>query len=162
MRIWRNKIMEVYIDNRQDKVQIEEEINIIIEKVAREVLSLENASLDCEISVSFVDNEEIRELNREYRGVDKDTDVLSFPMEDEFVVEGLILLGDIIISLERALEQSKDFGHSLYREVAYLTAHSIFHLLGYDHMDEEEKNIMREKEKEVMKRLRIFKDNKGE
>ncbi|WP_313756365.1 rRNA maturation RNase YbeY [Tissierella sp.] len=154
--------MEVYIDNRQDKVQIEEEINIIIEKVAREVLSLENASLDCEISVSFVDNEEIRELNREYRGVDKDTDVLSFPMEDEFVVEGLILLGDIIISLERALEQSKDFGHSLYREVAYLTAHSIFHLLGYDHMDEEEKNIMREKEKEVMKRLRIFKDNKGE
>jgi probable rRNA maturation factor len=159
---WRNKIMEIYIDNRQDKVQIEEEINVIIEKVAREVLNLENASLDCEISVSFVDNKEIRELNREYRGVDKDTDVLSFPIDDEFVLEGPILLGDIIISLEKALEQSKDFGHSLYREVAYLTAHSIFHLLGYDHMEEEEKNIMREKEKEVMKRLRIFKENKGE
>ncbi len=112
--------------------------------------------------MSFVDNEEIRELNREYRGVDRETDVLSFPMEDEFLVGGPILLGDIIISLEKALEQSVDFGHSLYREVAYLTAHSMFHLLGYDHMKEEEKNIMREKEKEIMRRLKIFKDNKEE
>lgn len=154
--------MEVYIDNRQDKVEIEDDILEVIEKVVREVLIFEDESLDCEVSVSFVDNEEIKELNRDYRGVDKDTDVLSFPMDDEFFVEGPLLLGDIIISLEKALEQSKDFGHSLYREISYLTAHSMFHLLGYDHMDEEEKNIMREKEKEVMKRLKIFKDNKGE
>ncbi|MBU5313596.1 rRNA maturation RNase YbeY [Tissierella carlieri] len=154
--------MEIFIDNRQDKVEINEEISEIIQKVVNEVLSFENKSLDCEVSVSFVDNQEIKELNREYRGVDKDTDVLSFPMEDEFFIEGPILLGDIIISMEKALEQSEDFGHSLYREIAYLTAHSMFHLLGYDHMEDEEKSIMREKEKEIMKRLKIFKDNKGE
>ncbi|WP_353096076.1 rRNA maturation RNase YbeY [Tissierella praeacuta] len=154
--------MDIYIDNRQDKVKIEEEINEIIDKVAKEVLNLEGKSLDCEVSVSFVDNKEIQELNREYRGVDKETDVLSFPMEDEFNIGGPVLLGDIIISVEKALEQSNDFGHSLYREVAYLTAHSMLHLLGYDHMEEEEKSIMRKKEKEVMKRLGIFKDNKGE
>ncbi|MDU5080562.1 rRNA maturation RNase YbeY [uncultured Tissierella sp.] len=154
--------MEIFIDNRQDKVEINEEISEIIQKVVNEVLSFENKSLDCEVSVSFVDNQEIKELNREYRGVDKDTDVLSFPMEDEFFIEGPILLGDIIISMEKALEQSEDFGHSFYREIAYLTAHSMFHLLGYDHMEDEEKSIMREKEKEIMKRLKIFKDNKGE
>lgn len=154
--------MEIYIDNRQDKVEIKDDISEVIEKVVNEVLKFEEESLDCEVSVSFVDKEEIRELNREYRGVDRETDVLSFPMEDEFLVGGPILLGDIIISLEKALEQSIDFGHSLYREVAYLTAHSMFHLLGYDHMEEEEKSIMREKEKEIMRRLKIFKDNKGE
>lgn len=154
--------MEVYIDNRQDKVEIEDDILEVIEKVVKEVLIFEDESLECEVSVSFVDNEEIKGLNRDYRGVDKETDVLSFPMDDEFSVEGPLLLGDIIISLEKALEQSKDFGHSLYREISYLTAHSMFHLLGYDHMNEEEKNIMREKEKEVMKILKIFKDNKGE
>ncbi len=154
--------MEVYIDNRQDKVEIEDDILEVIEKVVKEVLIFEDESLECEVSVSFVDNEEIKGLNRDYRGVDKETDVLSFPMDDEFSVEGPLLLGDIIISLEKALEQSKDFGHSLYREISYLTAHSMFHLLGYDHMNEEEKIIMREKEKEVMKILKIFKDNKGE
>lgn len=154
--------MEIYIDNRQDKVEIKDDISEVIEKVVNEVLKFEEESLDCEVSVSFVDKEEIRELNREYRGVDRETDVLSFPMEDEFLVGGPILLGDIIISLEKALEQSIDFGHSLYREVAYLTAHSMFHLLGYDHIEEEEKSIMREKEKEIMRRLKIFKDNKGE
>ena len=154
--------MEIYIDNRQDKVKLEDGIEEIIENVVKEVLDLEEESLDCEVSLSFVDNGEIRELNREYRGVDKETDVLSFPMEDEFFQEGPTLLGDIIISLEKALEQSQDFGHSLHREIAYLTAHSMFHLLGYDHMEEDEKGIMRTKEKEVMKRLGIFKENKGD
>lgn len=154
--------MEIYIDNRQDKVEIGENICDIIEKVVKEVLILENQSLDCEISISFVDNEEIKDLNREYRTIDKETDVLSFPIDDDFLTEGPILLGDIIISLEKAFEQSIDFGHSLDREIAYLTAHSMFHLLGYDHMEEDEKNIMRDKEKEIMKSLGIFKDNKGE
>lgn len=154
--------MEIYIDNRQNKVKLEDGIEEIIENIVKEVLDLEERSLDCEVSLSFVDNEEIRDLNREYRGVDKETDVLSFPMEDEFFQEGPTLLGDIIISLEKALEQSQDFGHSLYREIAYLTAHSMFHLLGYDHMEEDEKGIMRTKEKEVMKRLGIFKENKGD
>lgn len=154
--------MEIYIDNRQEKIEIENEISDIIEKVIKEVLTYEDKSLDCEVSVSFVDNEEIKELNKEYRGVDKETDVLSFPMEDEFFVGGPILLGDIIISVEKAYEQAEDFGHSLFREIAYLTAHSMFHLLGYDHMEEKEKTIMREKEKEIMKRLGIFKEDREE
>ncbi|MBU5427105.1 rRNA maturation RNase YbeY [Tissierella pigra] len=154
--------MEIYIDNRQDKIKLEYDIERIIENVVKEVLNLEEESLDCEVSVSFVDNTEIRELNREYRSMDKETDVLSFPMEDDFFLEGPTLLGDIIISLEKALEQSEDFGHSLDREIAYLTAHSMLHLLGYDHMEEDEKDIMRTKEKEIMKRLGIFKENKGD
>ncbi len=152
--------MEVYIDNRQNKVIIEDEISGIIEKVINEVLVFENQLLDCEVSVSFVDNEEIKELNRDYRNVDKETDVLSFPMDDDFIEMGPILLGDIIISVEKALEQANEFGHSLYREIAYLTAHSMFHLLGYDHMEKEEKSFMREKEKEIMKKIKVFKDSK--
>lgn len=154
--------MEIYIDNRQDIVEIPDEINAIIGKVVRECLMVENLSLDYEVSISFVDNREIRELNRDYRGVDSHTDVLSFPMGEEFIVPGPILLGDIIISAEKALKQGEEYGHSLYREIAYLTAHSMFHLMGYDHMDEKSKSIMREKEKEVMKRLELFKDNRGE
>lgn len=154
--------MEIYIDNRQDKIDISEEINEIIEKVIKEVLVYENQSLDCEVSISFVDNAEIRELNKDYRGIDRETDVLSFPMDDEFTFEGPVLLGDVIISLEKALEQSEEFGHSINREIAYLTAHSMLHLLGYDHMDEEEKSLMRGKEKEIMRKLKIFKDSKGE
>jgi len=154
--------MEIYIDNRQEKIKIEDEINDIIEKVIEEVLIYEEKSLDCEVSVSFVDNEEIKELNREYRGVDKETDVLSFPMEEEFLQGRTILLGDIIISAEKALDQATDFGHLLFREIAYLTAHSMFHLLGYDHIDDEEKIIMRKKEKEIMKRLKIFKEDREE
>lgn len=153
--------MEIYIDNRQSKVEIDEDIYLLLEKVIRESLLVENMDLNYEVSISFVDNEEIRELNKVYRGIDRDTDVLSFPMDEDFMVPIPPLLGDIIISTEKAVEQSKDYGHNLERELAYLTAHSMFHLMGYDHMDEDEKKIMREKEKLVMKRLGIFKDNKG-
>ena len=154
--------MEIYIDNRQNKVDVDEEISVIIEKVIKEVLDFENQSLDCEVSLSFVDNEEIKVLNRDYRNVDRETDVLSFPMDNDFFQMGPVLLGDIIISVEKALEQAEEFGHSLFREIAYLTAHSMFHLLGYDHMEDEEKTLMREKEKEVMKKLGIFKGSKEE
>ena len=149
--------MEIYIDNRQEQVEIDEDLYEVLEQVVRECLILEEKSLDYEISISFVDNEEIRKLNRQYRNVDSNTDVLSFPLEEDALVP-VPLLGDIIISAEKALEQSKVYGHSFLREVAYLTAHSMFHLLGYDHMEEREKALMRSKEKEVMKRLRIFKD----
>ncbi|SDZ19964.1 probable rRNA maturation factor [Proteiniborus ethanoligenes] len=151
--------MEIIIDNVQDKYQIDESINDLIEKVILECLILENKGTDYEISVSFVDDENIRELNRDYRGVDRATDVLSFPLdEDEFQIpEDNILLGDIVISVETAKRQSEEYGHSLEREIAYLTAHSMFHLFGYDHMDEKDKKIMRDKEKNVMKSLGIFK-----
>lgn len=119
-------------------------------------------STDYEVSVSFVDNEEIRVLNKEYRNIDMATDVLSFPMDQEFNIPGVTLLGDIIISLEKAKEQAEEFSHSLDREISYLLAHSIYHLLGYDHIEEEEKKEMREKEKSIMKKLKIFKKTKGE
>ena len=154
--------MEIYIDNRQNKVEVDNSIYELIEKTCREVLLLEGESLDCEISVSFVDNEEIRELNRQYRGIDRETDVLSFPLGDDIFPGELKPLGDIVISLEKALEQSQDFGHSLEREILYLTAHSMLHLLGYDHETDEDRLVMRQKEKEVMKRLGIFKNLKGE
>ncbi|MBU5294004.1 rRNA maturation RNase YbeY [Anaerosalibacter bizertensis] len=151
--------MEVYIDNRQDEITIDDELIELMEKVMKECLALEEKSLDTEISVSFVNNKEIQELNREYRNVDSSTDVLSFPMTDDFSLSHIPILGDIVISLEKALSQAEEYGHSFNREVAYLTAHSMFHLLGYDHMEEDEKQVMRKKEKQVMKSLGIFKNN---
>lgn len=148
--------MLVYIDNRQEKIEVDNNIEEILEKVVKECLLLEKESTDYEVSISLVDNEEIRDLNREYRNIDRETDVLSFPLDEDF--GEVPILGDIVISLEKALEQSKEYNHSLVREVAYLTAHSMFHLMGYDHMGENEKKIMRKKEKEIMKRLGIFKD----
>ncbi|MFS8541326.1 MAG: rRNA maturation RNase YbeY, partial [Tissierellales bacterium] len=122
----------------------------------------ENRNLDYEISLTFVDNDEIRELNKLYRGIDKETDVLSFPMEEGEKIYCGNMLGDIVISAEKALEQSKEYGHSLLREIVYLAVHSMFHLLGYDHMTEEDKEIMRSKEKEVMRNLKIFKNERNE
>lgn len=149
--------MQYYIDNRQSKYEITSETEELIQKVILESLKVEGLDDNFEVSISFVENSEIRDLNNQYRNVDSDTDVLSFPMEDEFDY-GTPLLGDIIISVEKADEQSREFGHSLQREIAYLTCHSMFHLLGYDHMNDEEKNEMRNKEKQVMKNLKIFKD----
>lgn len=151
--------MEVYIDNRQDEITIDDELIELMEKVMKECLALEEKDFDTEISVSFVNNKEIQELNREYRNVDSSTDVLSFPMTDDFSLIHIPILGDIVISLEKALSQAEEYGHSFNREVAYLTAHSMFHLLGYDHMKEDEKQVMRKKEKQVMKSLGIFKNN---
>lgn len=154
--------MEILIDNRQNKIELDEDIIPLIKEAIEVALRLEGRTLDYEISISFVDNEEIRELNKLYRNVDKETDVLSFPMEEGEDVFSMNILGDIVISLEKALEQSIEYGHSLTREIIYLTVHSMFHLLGYDHMTEEDKLVMREKEKEVMKRLKIFKKEREE
>ena len=106
-----------------------------------------------EISLTLVSLEEIRELNRDYRDVDRETDVLSFPqfecVEDmpEF---GELCLGDVVICLDKVEEQAKDFGHSFERELIYLFVHSLLHLLGYDHMEEDEKQEMRQREEQVM------------
>lgn len=153
--------MEIYIDNRQTEIEISEEFEGLFQKVIKESLLVEGRSLDYEVSVSLINNKEIKELNRDYRGVDSETDVLSFPLDDEFDM-GLPLLGDIIISVEKALEQAEEYGHSVEREIAYLTAHSMLHLMGYDHMEIEEKEEMRNKEKLIMKNLGIFKLDKGE
>ena len=136
-----------------------------LEKVIREVLKLEDIDeKKCEISLSFVDEEKIRQLNKDFRSIDRVTDVLSFPIEDFFnedrktlLDKPYLMLGDVVICLDVARKQAKDLGHSFEREIMYLTCHSILHLLGYDHIDENDKKIMRSKEKEVMKNLGVFK-----
>lgn len=147
--------MEIYYDDRQDDIKITDEIKNLIEKSIAAVLKVENLDENVEVSVSFVGDEEIRALNRDYRGVDKSTDVLSFPMDDEFIIVSRIL-GDVIINTRRVMEQAEELGHSDEREISYLTVHSILHLLGYDHMDDEDKKEMREREKLAMKELSIY------
>ncbi|MGR5590662.1 rRNA maturation RNase YbeY [Peptoniphilus grossensis] len=147
--------MEIYYDDRQDDIKITDEIKNLIEKSIAAVLKVENLDENVEVSVSFVGDEEIRDLNRDYRGVDKSTDVLSFPMDDEFIIVSRIL-GDVIINTRRVMEQAKELGHSNERELSYLTVHSILHLLGYDHMEDEDKREMREREKLAMKELSIY------
>ena len=130
------------------------------EKTIKEVLRVENFTENAEVSLSIVDMETIHRLNKEYRDVDRPTDVLSFPMDEEgYDMEGnpIFLLGDIVICLDVAETQAKDFGHSLEREMMYLICHSTLHLLGYDHIEDEDKKEMRAKEKEVMKNLGVFK-----
>ena len=147
--------MEIYYDDRQDDIKITEEIKNLIEKSIAAVLKIEKLDENVEVSVSFVGDDEIRNLNREYRGVDKSTDVLSFPMDDEFIIDNRIL-GDVIINTRRVMEQAEELGHSNERELSYLTVHSILHLLGYDHMEDEDKKEMREREKLAMKELSIY------
>ena len=109
-----------------------------------------------EVSVTFVAEEEIRALNKHYRGVDKVTDVLSFPQFETFDAlppEGTLSLGDVVICTDQALLQADEFGHSPEREIVYLFVHSVCHLLGYDHMDEAEKEVMRRREEEIMGRV---------
>ena len=114
----------------------------------------------CEISVTFVDMEEIHSLNKEYRDVDRPTDVLSFPqfydLEEEIPEVGEICLGDVVICKEKAEEQAEEFGHSFEREIIYLFVHSVLHLLGYDHMEEDEKACMRSREEEIMEHLGVL------
>ena len=111
-----------------------------------------------EISLTLVDAEEIQQLNRDYRNVDKVTDVLSFPQFDDLndlPEDGEIMLGDVIICRQRAEEQAEEFGHSVEREMVYLFVHSVCHLLGYDHMEDEEKAEMRAKEESVMEQINV-------
>ncbi len=150
--------LRVIIANNQKKIKVPTGMRMLIRRCCHAVLQLEEFSEPAEISVTFTDNEGIRELNRQYRNIDSATDVLSFPMGengeyDTNLETGAKILGDVVISLEKAKEQSEAFGHSLQREVGYLTAHSVLHLLGYDHIEKLEKVRMREKEELVMERL---------
>lgn len=152
--------MDIIIDNRQDILDVNNNLIEIIKKVVENCLNEEKINNDAEVSISFVDNEEIRELNKNYRGIDKETDVLSFPQYDSLetirAISENLILGDIVISLEKAKEQSIEYGHTFEREVAFLTAHSMFHLLGYDHDTEENMKKMRQKEEKVLNVLGIL------
>ncbi|MBL6465091.1 MAG: rRNA maturation RNase YbeY [Peptostreptococcus stomatis] len=150
--------MEIIFEDRQNFAKLDQDIMDKIEAVILKVLAYEGYDDDYEVSLSFVSNDEIREINRDYRNIDKVTDVLSFPMYDGEEVDvdfGAISLGDIVISIERAADQARDFGHSLKREVCFLVCHSMFHLLGYDHMEEEEAKEMHAKEEAVLSQLGI-------
>ena len=163
----------LYTENRQEKIEVNEEFINKICEVCDFVLKEEEMIHPYQISLLFVDNEEIKEINNETRGINKATDVLSFPMldfEEKMVYKDMyldfnfdetfkdgeeLILGDMVLSLERALEQSKEYGHSYEREVSYLVVHSILHLLGYDHMLEDEKVKMRKREEGILNKLKI-------
>ena len=150
--------IRVVITNSQKKVQIPTGLRMLVRRCCTAVLKMEKFEGAAEISVTFVDNEQIKELNTQYRDKPIETDVLSFPMGSDGKYDtdpntGAQILGDVVISMEKALEQSELFGHSFQREVGYLTAHSVLHLLGYDHMEPLEKVHMREKEELVMDML---------
>ena len=153
--------MKITVDwsNDQRKHRAGFRLKALVKSAIRAALENERFKYDPLISVTFTDNEGIREKNREFRGIDAPTDVLSFPMYDfkngEKPGKGEICeLGDIVLSLERAAEQAEDFGHSYEREVAFLTVHSVLHLLGYDHVHSEEEELeMREHQRAIMRRL---------
>ncbi|WP_394022529.1 rRNA maturation RNase YbeY [Anaerococcus martiniensis] len=149
--------MNLIISNEtNEKIDMDEKLKSVV----KTVLETEGLPLEYEVSITFVDIDEIHKLNKEFRSVDRPTDVLSFPMDEDFSIEGVdTMLGDIVISMDIAKDQAKDFCHSLDREIMYLTAHSMLHLLGYDHMNEAEKAEMRAREKEVMKILGVFKND---
>ncbi len=153
--------MEIIFDDRQEFKKLEADLMEKIEAVMKACLEYESYSDDYEVSLSFVTNEEIRELNRNFRNIDRVTDVLSFPMmtDDDFEIEyEEESLGDIVISIERASEQAKEYGHSLEREVCFLVCHSMFHLLGYDHMQDDEAKDMRSREEAVLQKLEITRE----
>ncbi len=156
--------IEIFLSDEQKKLAPPEDMEQLIEMCARAALDEEQIDEDAQVSVTLVDNEAIREINNEHRGIDKATDVLSFPLgdEDSFDTDpetGAILLGDIVISLERAKEQAEEYGHSYRREVAFLITHSLFHLLGYDHVDsEEDEKLMFGKQDKVLEKLGITRE----
>ena len=150
--------IRVIITNNQKKVKIPTGLRMLVRRCCHAVLQLENFQRIAEVSVTFVDNDEIHKLNKQYRNKDMPTDVLSFVMGENGVYDvdpktGAQILGDVVISMEKAVEQAERYGHSLQREVGYLTAHSVLHLLGYDHENNMERIRMREKEEKVMSQL---------
>lgn len=156
--------IEIFFSNEQEKLSPPDDIEQLIESCTRAALEEEEIGEDAQVSVTLVDNEAIREINREHRNIDSATDVLSFPLGDDESFDtdpetGAILLGDIVISLERAAEQAREYGHSFRREVAFLITHSLFHLLGYDHVDsEEDEKLMFGKQEKVLEALGITRE----
>lgn len=153
---------EVFFENRQEKISITKEIMEVVKNCCDAVLKYEKFDKPCEISVTFCDNEQIHQLNMEFRKIDRATDVLSFPINEkgeEYELNpenGRVILGDIVISVERAMEQSKEYNHSFEREIAFLTVHSMLHLLFYDHeTSEHDEKVMFKKQEEILEKMGI-------
>lgn len=155
-------IIEINYDEIDELPKEEKLIKTVIQTVLKE----ESVIQDLEIYVTLTNNEKIHKINKETRNVDRPTDVLSFPMFEreeipmlkEASKEEADILGDIVVSIEKVKEQAKEYGHSFERELAYLVTHGMLHLLGYDHMIEEEKSQMRKREEEILEILQITRD----
>ena len=155
----KHKLM-IYFENDQEKMPISYKLKKLVRFAIEATLAYEEIARDLEVSVTFTDDEGIRKLNRNFRKIDRATDVLSFPLFD-FEGDGDTLadelddmLGDIVLSLERAVAQAEEYGHSFEREVAFLTVHSMLHLLGYDHETSEEDELdMRRRQTAIMEML---------
>lgn len=166
--------MTFYVEN-ETEVTFPFSVEEVVEAVALKTLDTENCPYEVQINVLLTDNEGIHTFNKEYRGIDRETDVLSFPnldFEEEGVFEiaeeneadyfdpdtGELILGDIIISVDKVKEQSESYGHSLKREFAFLVAHSMLHLCGYDHMEEAEAAVMEQKQEAILQALNITRE----
>ena len=158
-------INEIYIEDACSNPSVDDEVCRLLEDVVGATLKYENVDIPCYVSITVVDDDEIKEINSEHRGIDSVTDVLSFPVvnliDGSFddnagdYYEGRLILGDVVLCAKRAREQSEEFGHSYSRELGYLTCHSILHLIGYDHEVDEERKVMRQKEEAVMEILNL-------
>lgn len=150
--------LKVYFENEQELIPLTYKTKMLVRNAIEETLDYEQYGNVCEVSVSFTDNAGIWELNKKFRGIDRPTDVLSFPLfdydgesEEPPVDELMGMLGDIVLSLEQARVQAEEYGHSFEREVAFLTVHSMLHLLGYDHeTGEEDEADMRRRQTEIL------------
>ncbi len=167
--------MTFYVENETD-VQFDFDAKELVKQVAEAVLDSEGCPYETQVNVLITDNEGIHEFNKEYRGIDRETDVLSFPnleFQEEGVFQidesieadcfdpdsGELILGDIILSVDRVKEQAESYGHSQKREFAFLVAHSMLHLCGYDHMEESQAAVMERKQEEILGALGITRDN---
>lgn len=164
--------MTIHLDN-EASAKLDFDYEDIIKKVVLECLEYEDCPYEAEISIILTDDDEIKDINRQFRGMDTPTDVLSFPAIEysspgDFSVldeeeadyfnpdTGELILGDTVISVDRAISQAKEYGHSITREIAFLAAHSMFHLMGYDHISDEDRAIMEDRQKEVLNNLKIL------
>ena len=157
--------MAVLVENQQSSIVTTDRMESLLKNAVETCFELEGFSTPSEVSILLVDDDRIREINKEQRNIDKPTDVLSFPVVD--MVEGevvsdegdfdldenLLLLGDIILSTETAIRQSQEYEHSFEREMAFLVTHGVFHLLGYDHDEEEMEQRMMEKQERVLEKM---------
>ena len=146
------KKLRIYFENTQSQMRITYNLKLLIRRAVLATLQAEGITKPAEVSVTFTDNAQIKEINREHRGIDAPTDVLSFPLFEES--PSGIMLGDIVLSLERCAAQAEEFGHSFRRECAFLTVHSTLHLLGYDHeTGEEDEKDMRARQTAIVESM---------
>lgn len=138
--------MNIFINNNQKILKIKK---LELKTFIKEVLNKLNLDNKTEVSITFVNNNEIKELNKQYRNIDKETDVLSFPFQNDLNLP-VNILGDVIISTEKVISQSEEYGHSIEREMCFLIVHGILHLLGYDHHTKEEEEVMFSLQKKIL------------